>query len=409
MRKLLKYVKINKFILIAALVAIVSGFGMIGFFVSKDFLNQSLAGFRASATVKSSFFGVLADSTSNIAIIKPTEEPAKEEAKPADETNETNEASESVDEPDLDIPAPSSGMAFQWGATMRPSAFGYSPENWQSQIDKAKEMGLGWARMNWDYGGGFARNDAYINAVLASGMNVVLVIEDNPAAGGDMYGSGLEDGRSIAGHYAGRISYYQLANEGGAQSIRSGTLEGSRTSDYDDGAYNSIKEYIRGLSDGIKSADSGANTIVTISWLHTGFLDRLVADGVDFDMIGVDWYDWMGSFSRKTIYTGATLYDKLRSFGKPITFMEINVTPSSEDGSSVKTVIDEGHQTDFLTNYASWARGQGGYIKGFYVLELVDNVNNNNANKEYYGLIRAEMGKLGEPRPAYYALKDLIN
>jgi|GEM_PF-797172 len=406
MFKFFKTIKLNKpFLIITASVcvlAVLSG----GLFLFRDYINQSVVNYRAKDKSHTNIFAVLADSTSDIDIIKLDGEPTPaEEAKDEEENDEP--ASAPVAE-ELDIPA-GFGGSFQWGATMRPSAYGYSADNWAEQIGRAKEMGLGWARLNWDYGGGFARNDAYINQVLASGMNVVLVIEDNPATGGDMYGSGLDDGKSIAGHYAGKISYYQLANEGGAQSIRSGGLEGSRTSDYDEGAYQSIKEYIRGLSDGINSVDPGATKIVTISWLHTGFLDRLKADGVDFDMIGIDWYDWMGSFSRKTIHTGATLYDKLRSFGKPLTFMEINVCPTSEDGSSVKTVIDEAHQTDYLTNYASWARGQSAYIKGFYILELVDNVNNNNANKEYYGLIRAEMGKLGEPRQAFYALKDLIN
>lgn len=398
----------KKLILIIILIILGLGIAVGGYFLVKDQGQKMVSRVKDIIAKKPVLMKVLADSTSAIAIIVPATppEPAKEEVKPAEDNTDKPAPSEPAVE--LDIPS-GYGGAFQWGATMRPNAFGYSVENWQQQIDKAKEMGLGWARLNWDYGGGFARNDAYINQVLDSGMNVVLVIEHNPGSGGDMYGSGLSDGKSIAGHYAGKISYYQLANEGGAQSIKSGTLEGSRPSDFDDGAYESIKEYIRGLSDGISSADGGAKKIVTISWLHTGFLDRLIADGVNFDMIGIDWYDWMGSFSRKTIYTGATLYDKLRSLGKPLTFMEINVTPSSEDGSSVKTVIDEQHQTDFLTNYASWASGQSNYIKGFYVLELVDNVNNNNYNKEYYGLIRAEMGKLGNPRQAYNALKDLIN
>lgn len=406
MFRFLKKVKRKKFVLITALVVVALGLIGGGVFFAKKPVNNLLSRAKDLMAKKPSLMAVLAESTANIAIIQPAE-PAKVEEETTEKTTEESSPKEAA--PELDIPAPSSGIAFQWGATMRPSAYGYSPANWQEQIGKAKDLGLGWARLNWDYGGGFARNDAYINAVLDAGMQVVLVIEDNPASGGDMYSSGLDDGKSIAGHYAGKIHFYQLANEGGAQSIKSGRLEGSRTSDFDDGAYESIKEYIRGLSDGISSADSGATKIVTISWLHTGFLDRLKADGVDFDMIGVDWYDWMGSFSRKTIYTGATLYDKLRSFGKPLTFMEINTCPTSEDGSSVKTVIDEEHQASFLTANAAWARSHSNYVKGFYVLELVDNVNNNNANKEYYGLIRAEMGKLGTPRQAYFALKDLIN
>lgn len=395
--------KSKKFVLV--LVLVVFGLGLMGggFFMAKNFLSDAISRATTIMAKKLALMAVLAASTSNITIIKPADESASVAEKKSEDTP-------AQAAPKLNIPAPNSGMAFQWGATMRPAAYGYTAENWQAQIQKAKELGLGWARMNWDYSGGFARNDAFLNPLFDAGMNAVVVIEHNPAKGtGHMYQDGLDDGKTIGGHLNGKVKYFQMGNEGGAQSIKSGTLSGQYKSDYDDGEYNMVKDYLRGLSEGLSASNPGAQKIVNISWMHTGFLDRLATDGVDFDMIGIDWYDWMGNFGARRLASGATLYDKLRSFGKPLTFMEINTCPTSADGSSVKTVIDEEHQANFLTSHATWAWNHRDYVKGFYVLELVDNVNNSNANKEYYGIIRAEMGKLGEPRQAYNALRDLIS
>jgi hypothetical protein len=284
---------------------------------------------------------------------------------------------------------------------MRPNAVGYSAKNWQEQIDKAKELGLGWARMNFDYASGFPRNDLFFEPVFASGLKIVLVVEHNPAKGtGRMYQDGLDDGKSIASHYKGKISYYQLANEGGAQAIKSGTLEGWRTSDYDPAEYARVRDYIKGLSEGIKLADPGAQRIVTISWMHTGFLDKLVADGVQFDMVGVDWYSWMGNFGSRTIGTGQTLYSKVKSFGKPIVFAEVNAWPRGS--------VDETAQANFIRSTAAWAWNNRNYIKGFYVYELVDNATASGDYKNF-GIVSGEVGEIGDPRPAFNALKEIIN
>lgn len=312
--------------------------------------------------------------------------------------------------------APGFPTGFQWGVLMRPCAVGnYSAASWAEQVNKAKELGVGWTRIVYDYENAnpFARNDAIIDALKAKGINTMLVIEHNPAKGtSNMYGQGYNDGFSIASHYRGKVSFYQLANEGSAQVVKSGNPIGDSKSDFDEGKYQELLGYLKGLSDGISKADPNATKVVSMVFTHTGYLDRLRDDGLDYDVIGIDWYDWMGAFSAKRLGSGQLLYDKLRSFGKPLEFVEINILPKVGPDGKMRDQVDEQHQADYITAVGDWAFNHRDWVKGFYVLELVDNVNNPSPYKEYFGLIKGVMtatgGSLGATRQAFGAYRDLI-
>jgi len=281
---------------------------------------------------------------------------------------------------------------FQWGVTMRPYALGsYSKSGWTKQIVKAKSLGAGWARITWDYNGKpFVRNTEVINTLIQNKINVVLVIEHNPNDGNNnLYKNGYNDGKCIAKYYKKKVAYYQLMNEGGAQSLKNGTSNGQTMTDYNVNEYNKVRDYMKGLSDGISAGDPSAKKIVTISWTHVGFLDRLVKDGVKFDMIGIDWYDWMGDFGSSKLSNGQSLYEKLKSYGKPLTFMEVAAMPKGANASSKsKTIVDETKQNSFTMQTAQWAWDHRDTVKGFYAFELVDNISNPSQYKDYYGLIQ---------------------
>jgi hypothetical protein len=295
---------------------------------------------------------------------------------------------------------------------MRPNVLSkYNTANWATQVTKAKQLGVGWARINWDYDNSdpAGRNAAVIDALKASGIQTLLVIEHNPAKGNsNLYGQGLADARQITSAVGSRVDYYQLANEGGAESLIGGRA-GTSASDFDDGRYNNVKDYIKGLSDGIASGDPSAKKIVTISWVHTGFLDRLIGDNVNFDMIGIDWYSWMGSFGAKTVSSNQTLYHKLQTFGKPLTFMEVSTMPTSDGDQKYKTIVDEDAQANFLTGTANWAWSNRAWVKGFYHFEFVDNTFSSGYT-DYYGLVKVKDSGtvLGDVRKAFGAYHDLI-
>lgn len=308
---------------------------------------------------------------------------------------------------------------FQWGVTMRPNALGnYQPEIWQRQIKRATALGVGWARIGWDYENAdpFKRNDDVINALTNNGIQTLLVIEQDPKQEGkvDNYKDGYDDGFKIAGHYKGKIKFYQMINEGGATSIKAPTMSGQTADQYDDEKYKNVTEYLKGLSDGIAKADPDAWRIVSISFTHTGFIDRLISDNIKFDMIGIDWYDWMGPINEKKMDDGQMFTDKLKSYNKPLSFMEVNAVPSGvTKNSKSKKIVDENAQSDMISQTGQWACANRDYVKGFYVLELIDNANNPNDNAEYFGIISAEKATggtyiPGEPRKAYNTYQNLI-
>lgn len=305
--------------------------------------------------------------------------------------------------------------AFMWGVNIRPHAVGdWNIKNWGKQMDLATALGVNGARVTWQHDGyykgredPFAFNDALYDSLIDNGIKMVLVIEPDPRGGiTDYYQTGYDDGKSIASHYKGKIKYYQMINEGGAQSIKSSTANGQEASQYDEAKYIIVRDYIKGLSAGITKGDRSAKKIVSISWTHTGYLDKLVQDGIKFDWIGLDWYDWMGSIEEKKMDNGTLFVDKLKSYKKPLVFMEANAVPN-------KTVVNEAKQTEFISKTAEWAWANKSLVKGFFVLELVDNVNNNSANAESFGIVAASRNgrtkfDVDAPRPAYAAYQAII-
>lgn len=335
----------------------------------------------------------------------------------AEPENEIKSSEESKNEDEIpayaEITAPDYGGGFQWGVTMRPNAIGsYTQAYWNAQIDKAKELGVNYARVNWDYnvGNTFSYTDKIIGQLKDNGIEPYLIIEHNPRDGfSNLYQNGYDDGNSIASYYKGKINIYQMDNEVGAQAIKDPTFSGVNEWDFDDEKYQKIKEYVRGLSDGINAADPSATKVVTISWMHTGFLDKLENDDINYDMIGIDWYDWMGNFFTRKISNSRTLFQKLKSFGKPIVFAEINSLPKEDPETGQKTVVDEEYQANFIRTHAELSWENRRWIKGFYVLELVDNILIDPKYLEYYGLVKVtKPGQIGDPRQSFSVYQEVI-
>lgn len=315
-------------------------------------------------------------------------------------------------------PKGASANKFQWGITMRPAALGrYHPSIWQKQIDLAKKMGVQWVRIGWDYNDpvkAMEINDGIISYLEKAGLQPALVIEQNPAHKGKIsdYQDGYNDGFTIASHFKGRIKVYQMANEGSAQVIAGPTLNGQTRDHYNQAEYQKLLNYLKGLSDGIYKADPSAKTIVSMVYTHFVYLDMLKEDGLKYDYIGIDWYDWMGKFEQKKLESGELLVDKLKTYNKPLVFAEINILADPDPKNpKVRTVVDQDKQANFIAEEAQWAWDNRSFVKGFYVLELIDNVNTK--YPEYFGLISAGKSSTGvnvpsTPRKAYYAYQEVI-
>ena len=51
----------------------------------------------------------------------------------------------------------------------------------------------------------------------------------------------------------------------------------------------------------IRAVNTDSKTVISISYLHYGFLTALKNKGLQWDIIGLDWYADMGAFSRVLI------------------------------------------------------------------------------------------------------------
>ncbi|MGA2667109.1 MAG: hypothetical protein ABSE91_03450 [Patescibacteria group bacterium] len=315
--------------------------------------------------------------------------------------------------PTVALPDPT---AFQWGINTGPNALGdFTAENWQEQIDIMKKLGVKWVRFAWEYQAGnkvYIRENQVLQALWDNGINVILVIEPTGDwENMDTYQNGYNNALQISSYYKGEIKYYQLLNEGAAMIAKTPTSDGQSESDYDPAKYVKIKNFLLGAAEGIAEGDPAAKTVVTTVGTHTAYLDMLTRDKVPFDIIGLDWYSWSGSFADKKIANNQLESDKLKSYGKPMIFTEVNAWPAADPSNGGKmTKVNEDLQSSFISETAEYAYTHKDWIKGFYVFSLFDDPFS--TNPLYLGIYGSEKnGKICVPtvaKKAYTAYQAII-
>jgi len=301
---------------------------------------------------------------------------------------------------------------FMWGVNVNPSALrNYSLEGWNKQLKYVNELGTSWIRLSFDnepknkfeiYDDMMKVTDERkINIYLGLGSSKPIETIDNP------YQDGYKVADEISAHYKGKIKYYQLMSEQGSGALKGATYSGENESDYDSAKYNRIKEWLRGASTAIRKNDPNTYIVITDQWLRTAYFQMLINDKIDFDIIGWDWFGDMGLMEDKKLADGTLLIDKLKSFNKPLILAEVNGRPDSKKG------MDETKQSDFIQKMAEWAYNSG-YIKGFFIHELVDlRPKDDNKYGDYYGLIEYQKASdggytFGKKRQAFETYISII-
>lgn len=139
----------------------------------------------------------------------------------------------------------------------------------------------------------------------------------NPAlTTGEIYNACKAKAAAFVQRYPDTFTHIELANELDNKCLNDG-LAGASPADYDTFKYTRIMHALRGLADGVHENDPSIQRLInTAGWYHYGFLDKLVADGVPFEVIGWHWYSSMGSISR--------VMQKLSGYGKPVWITECN-------------------------------------------------------------------------------------
>ena len=138
------------------------------------------------------------------------------------------------------------------------------------------------------------------------------------------------------------LTTFELNNELDNQCIQlispGNAPDGDLPSQFNETKNNYYRAMLRGLIAGVKRASSEATTIInTGGWLHYGWYTRLVADQLDFDIIGYHWYSSMGDFNDTGTNGGHTdVLQKLGKYGKRIWITEMNREGGSSAGSPAR-------------------------------------------------------------------------
>lgn len=235
------------------------------------------------------------------------------------------------------------------------------------------------------------------------------------------------DAAAITGHFRylaerfnglngyGKIDYMQIGNEVDCAFLNTqyttGVPNGRYESHFRDDWSKNVATYFKAAIDGVKSVENAPQTIINFSYWHYGFLLDLQKFGIDFDIIGHDWYSDMYLPDNNDYYNsiGAALAE---NFDKPVFVCEGNLISNESDvasedndptASSWDRLIKCLNQAYRCSNVIGWS---------FY--ELMDEperqTQNNNVytSEAHFGLMKIVDGKI-TPKPIYYRLKNLIS
>lgn len=312
----------------------------------------------------------------------------------------------------------------------------YSSTNTDKKIAKLKELGVNTVRANFEMlvNDPFSitpyddLNDRYITALTDNKFDVLLVIDPNiPATVGkvDYEKEGYSIGSYVAKRYKGKIKYYQLANEvtGTAVKPSDSNFKGETYQDdfgiqYSTERYEAVRGWVRGMSKAIREQDSSAQIVLSGHWVLYDVIDRLIKDGVDFDILGWAWYanDGNDVTKRETPDGKSTinLATELAKFNKKLWVIESNLADGTypKDGKTANRLEKE--QAEFIRSFVP-AVLNGGYFSGYFFFTLFDDPIAGEVASEreaHWGLVEVKKSgddiKITRNKPGFDAYKKVI-
>lgn len=306
---------------------------------------------------------------------------------------------------------------FQFGVVLRPHALTAEtsiPEKWadpkevlDQELAFAKELGVNHLRANLEKEEDL--NDYIVKKVAEEGFLLTLILD--PEFKADFYKTanyqlGFKLGKEVATRFKGKVPFYQLANEATGVTIKKG-FPGYKKSDYDPQKYKVFKDWVKGLSDGVKAGDPEAKRIISANWQGTAVMEMLVEDEVEFEIIGWNWFSDMGDifnteFEGKSHNLPQEVTQKLK---KDFWIVENN----NQGGSFGKK---EKEQARYISDFVKEIR-KSPYVKGYFVFTLTDIAESINEAEGNLGLVKVKENsdgtwKFGQKKPAFGTYQKAI-
>ena len=298
---------------------------------------------------------------------------------------------------------------FLWGACMHTPSINatiYGEKNTEEQIHLAAKMGAKIIRT------GIASNVTHTDKVVrlanAYGMKVMAVI----SIPGKTFDADAEvdlqrikdtyqtwatryDGK----HGFGKIDYIQIDNEMYKELMgRFGVAtEGSSISNYNLSDLAVLTPQVKAATEGIKASGSDVKSVINFAFRHYGMLDYFYQNGVEWDVVGHDWYSdgIQYDISRgKTPYQiGDELYEK---FGKEVILCEHNVLGTGFDFDD-NDVSNWDILVDTMEDYYKRE-----YVIGAIFYEICE-------REAHFGLCFTKTnGEIIGPKPIYTRIQKII-
>ena len=236
--------------------------------------------------------------------------------------------------------------------------------------------------------------DLVVSEAYLENKRIYGTISCNP---NDSYQAIYDKTFTAVTRYKGKIDYYQLCNEVDCKVILGAQYSGLYPSHYNQTEYAKWKIALTAMSEAVHAADPDAQRVINISWMHTGFLEMLDDDGVEWDVCGLDWY-WGA-----TAYLTTTM-DALLALGKEIIVAESNKKNGTNNATEQEAANVMIEHANYFYNHNSLL------IKGFIVYELLDEILHPNSDEKYYGLYNsAGTGNIGTAKIGANSYSNFIN
>jgi hypothetical protein len=224
------------------------------------------------------------------------------------------------------------------------------------------------------------------------------------------YRAGYKIGNTFAAKYGKRVTHIEAGNELDYVSLLDRT-DGTDLSKYDSTRLALTTAFLRGMTRGIRDGAPDVRIIIDAGgWYHYAFFSALQRDSVDYDIIGVHWYSGAGDID-SPVNGGMSVLDHLDAFRKDIWITEadrmhgsFSEAPSDSQSLWIAKYVHDYHELE--------------QIKGFFVYELYDDANLDDAGEAHYGLIECSAQPKNcigakTPKPAFdayrYGIEEMLH
>ena len=328
---------------------------------------------------------------------------------------------EAVQRP-ADIPPPPFELAnfkgeMIWGVNGHPFS-AYPDISLSQQLDLTDRLGAKYYRINLGGQGTPDKLERLVRMAHSRDLLILPILQPPVSLDDDSIGKiyrvSFEYAVTYATRFKGKMPVWELENElenyaiiqpcemlddGTQYPCEWGPGSGTKEADYYTPRWRKVSAVLKGLADGVAAADPDALTAIgTAGWGHTGAFDRLIFDGVDWDL--TVWHSYQ---------TGEQIewaMEKLAALGKPIWLTEFNHPGGTMAG-------DEEMASGLAAKMRWLLENQDKYdIQSAHIYELLDEPYWS-GHESVMGLFKVERGTTGkwevtDPKPAFYAAEEII-